>query len=252
MPRVNINGDDIYYAIRGTSSPAIVFVHGAGGDHLVWNGQLAAVADLATGYGIDLPGHGRSTGAGRDSIERYSDVVVAFLDAVQVKSAIIVGHSMGGGIALKMALTHPQRVMGLGLVGTGGRLRVLPQILNGVLLDFQATAKMLNLNSFSDTADPSLVSAGEQNVLANSPAVLKEDFVACDRFDVMDRLSEIRIPTLVICGKQDKMTPLKYSEFLVSKIPGARLVTVEGAGHNVMIERPASVNQALLDWIKAL
>ncbi|CAG0943739.1 Epoxide hydrolase A [Anaerolineae bacterium] len=78
------------------------------------------------------------------------------------------------------------------------------------------------------------------------------DYTACNGFDISTRVVEIRAPALAICGTADKMTPVKYSEFLVSKISGARLALVEGAGHYVMIEKPGQVNQALVEFVKGL
>jgi pimeloyl-ACP methyl ester carboxylesterase len=78
------------------------------------------------------------------------------------------------------------------------------------------------------------------------------DYSACNVFDVMARLGEIHAPTIVICGEQDRMTPPKYSELLVSKIPGAQLALIENAGHSVMIEQPHAVSRALFDFVKNL
>ena len=75
---------------------------------------------------------------------------------------------------------------------------------------------------------------------------------ACDAFNVMDRLGEIRCPTLAICGTADRLTPPKYSTYLRDNIPGAQLVLVEGAGHMVMLEQPEAVSQAIADFIAAV
>jgi pimeloyl-ACP methyl ester carboxylesterase len=82
-------------------------------------------------------------------------------------------------------------------------------------------------------------------MLAVGPGVLRGDFLACDRFDVMGRLGEVRLPTLVICGEEDQLTPPKYSQFLVDHIQGARLVTIPEAGHMVMLEKPQETTDTM-------
>jgi pimeloyl-ACP methyl ester carboxylesterase len=75
------------------------------------------------------------------------------------------------------------------------------------------------------------------------------DYIACDTFDMRERLTAIRVPTLVVCGREDRMTPVKYSEFLAQRIPQAELSVIEQAGHMVMLEQPAAFNAALGDWL---
>ncbi|MBI1801235.1 MAG: alpha/beta fold hydrolase [Chloroflexi bacterium] len=128
MPTVSLNGEQIYYAERGNGGLPVVLVHGAGGSHQGWLAPLGALAGC-TCYALDLPAHGQSSGKGRDSIPAYADVVAGFLDALGLSSAVIAGHSLGGGVALWLALRQPERVRGLILAGTGARLRVHPNIL---------------------------------------------------------------------------------------------------------------------------
>jgi pimeloyl-ACP methyl ester carboxylesterase len=84
------------------------------------------------------------------------------------------------------------------------------------------------------------------------PAVLLSDFLCCDRFDIMDRVPEIKVPTLVIVGTQDEMTPVKYAQYLANKIPGSKLVIIEGATHSVATEKPDEVNEAIKEWREGL
>lgn len=227
-------------------------MHGAAGSHLVWGMQVRALGETARAVALDLPGHGRSQLPGRDTIEEYRDVVLGLLDALGYARAVIVGHSMGGAIAQTLALSHPDRVAGLGLVGTGARLRVLPAILDGVLNDFDNIARRVVENSYAPMLDVATRERAIAEFRACPASVTHGDFTACDQFDIMSRLAAIRAPTLVICGRADRMTPVKYSEFLSSNIANARLVLVENAGHSVMIEKPEEVNQALLDFMRTL
>ena len=258
MPFANVGTDKIFYAEHGYASAAarrgipIIFAHGAAASHLVWGAQVRALGEITRAVALDLPGHGRSPLPGRNSIDAYRDVVLGLLDALRFDRAVIVGHSMGGGIAQTLALSHPDRVAGLGLVGTGARLRVLPAILDGVLSDFGATAQLVVENSFAPALDAAMRARAVAEFRACPAAVTHGDFFACNAFDILARVSEIRAPTLVVCGRQDRMAPIKYSEFLMSKIPQARLTLIENAGHSVMIEKAEEVNRALSDFMRTL
>jgi pimeloyl-ACP methyl ester carboxylesterase len=167
------------------------------------------------------------------------------MDGLQLQQAVLVGHSMGGAIAMMMALQHPERVAGLVLVGTGARLRVLPAILEGTLSDFQDTINLICGYAYAPDTSRQLVRQGEQQMLQVAPQTIHDDFAACDAFDVMERLGEIRCPTLVICGTEDRLTPPRYSEYLVGRMTGAELKLIAGAGHMVMIERSEAVAEAI-------
>jgi len=205
MPYVTIAGKRVFYALyQGgvLSKRNLALVHGAGGSHLDWPAPLRRLkgADV---YDLDLPGHGRSEGRGRSSVSAYRDFLLAFLDAVGLDRATVVGHSMGGGIALDFALNYPDRLAGLILVGSGARLRVAPAILAGILSDFEATVDLVCNYAFGSTATEQLKRLGRQRLLKTLPEVLHGDYAACDAFDVMERLREVRCPTLVIGGTAD-------------------------------------------------
>jgi len=129
----NSSGERIFYARHRSrkapdKAPAVVCVHGAGGSHLNWPAEILRLPGAVV-YALDLPGHGRSTGSGRQTVGEYVAMLVSLLDALNLPDAVIVGHSMGSAVALEMALAHPDRVRGLVLVGSGARLRVAPAIL---------------------------------------------------------------------------------------------------------------------------
>jgi pimeloyl-ACP methyl ester carboxylesterase len=171
--------------------------------------------------------------------------VIGFMEALGLSKAVIGGHSMGGAIAQEMALSYPQQVLGLVLVGTGARLRVLPTILEGTLADFEKTVELICGYAYSPRAPRELVRQGQNQMLQVSPQTVHGDFAASNAFDVMGRLGEIHCPTLIICGADDALTPPKYSSFLAERIGGARLEIIAGAGHMVMIENPDRVAEAI-------
>jgi pimeloyl-ACP methyl ester carboxylesterase len=252
MPWAQVAGQNIYYIEQGKQGLPIIFVHGAAGNHLVWGLQARALGERGRAVALDLPGHGRSDPPGRESVEAYRDVVLGLLDALGFERAVIVGHSMGGAIAQTLALSHPDRVAGLGLVGTGARLRVLPAILEGVLNNFNAVSEMVVEHSYTTDLDPEFRKRAEEEFRTCPPSVTYGDFSACNQFDVMARLAEIRAPTLVVCGREDRMTPVKYSVYLATNIPQAYLVLMDHAGHSVMIEQPDELNTTLLDFVEFL
>jgi len=174
------------------------------------------------------------------------------MDALQLEQAIVAGHSMGGATAMTLALQHPQRAAGLVLVGTGARLRVLPAILEGTLSHFQDTVELICRYAYAPETDRQLVCRGEREMLQVAPQTVHDDFAACDSFDIMGQLEGIGCPTLVICGTEDRLTPPKYSQYLVDSIAGAELTLVPAAGHMVMVEKPElvakAIRSALTQW----
>jgi pimeloyl-ACP methyl ester carboxylesterase len=202
-------------------------------------------------YSLDLPGHGESDGQGEDTISGYLQQVLGWLDSIRLTRVVWVGHSMGGAISLTAALNAPERTAGLVLVGTGARLRVNPAILGAVgqPATFPQAVDTIIQWAFSPQAPERLTRLARNRMAQTPPEVLLGDFSACDQFDAMARLGEITVPTLVVCGKDDKLTPEKYSHFLAENIPNASLHVIEGAGHMVMLERPKQIAKAVRDFL---
>ncbi len=241
MPIAN----SIFYFSHGAenvSRPPLVFIHGAGGTHLHWPPQVRRMIGQRV-FALDLPGHGKSGGVGSQSIAEYAGAVVDFLDAARLNAAVFIGHSMGGAIALTLALDFPQRVLGLGLVGTGARLRVHPQILETTASEasFPEAIQIINDAEFGPAASPRLKELAARQMALIRPPVIHGDFLACNEFDVMQRLGEISVPALILCGTEDILTPMKYSEYLRDHIRNARLIVVPNAGHMAMLEQPEAV-----------
>lgn len=198
---------------------------------------------------IELPGHGESEGEGEEEIGKYAEHVYHFLKALNLSKAFLVGHSMGGAIVQVIALRHPEMIKGLVLVGTGVRLKVIPTVLNGINENFEEAVKQINQFAYSPKASTDLIEKGVNEMLRAQPKVVYGDFLACDRFDVMNEVEKIDLPTLILCGDEDQLTPVKYSRFLQSRIKGSKLEILPNAGHMVMMESALTFNEAIRTFI---
>lgn len=225
----------------------LIFVHGAGGGADLWRFQTA---HFAGSVAVDLPGHPK--GQGFHSIEDYAGWLKGYADAREMAPLVLVGHSMGGAICQWLSLRHPEMLQGLVLVSTGARLRVAPQIFQALEGDYEKAVDFMLNFSFGPQASQGLREEVKRLRLQVPREVVIGDFQACDQFEVMDRIKELNLPTFIICGTEDKMTPIKYSQYLHSQVPGSRLELIPGAGHNVMLERPEEFNRALESFLAGL
>jgi pimeloyl-ACP methyl ester carboxylesterase len=236
-----------------TNRPPVLLIHGAGGTHLSWPPQIRRLIGEST-YTLDLPGHGQSEGAGRQSIEAYAEDVILFMQSLKIRAAVIVGISMGSAIALTLALKYPKKIKALALLGGGAKMRVAQTVLEtaGNPNTFESAVDAINANCFSETAQQNLLQLSRQFMLKMRPPVLLGDFLACHEFNVSDQLDQIKVPTLVICGAEDKMTPPKFSESLRAGIANSTLHILDHAGHMVMLEQPDEVAELLKRFLDGL
>jgi len=247
---------ELYYFVHnggGGSKPPVVLIHGAGGSHLHWPSEMRRLPGYRT-YALDLPGHGKSTGRGLQSVSAYAESLLKWVESVNLHRAVFVGHSLGGAIVQHLALNAPDQVVGLGLVGSGARLRVHPEILQNTASEntYRTAVAVIIQCAFSPQAPPRLVELASRRMAQTRPSVLHGDFLASDSFDVMDQLSAIHQPTLVICGVDDQLTPIRYSQYLTDKIPNAQLEVIPDTGHMVMLEKPQQAAESLLTFLDQL
>ncbi len=242
-----------YFERRGNDSykPPIVLIHGAGGSHLHWPAPVRRLAEYPV-YALDLPGHGKSEGRGQQTIEAYAKSIRQWMEAINLRQALFVGHSMGGAIALSLSLQNPNHVIGLGLIGTGARLKVAPELLETASREefLPNTIETIVDWAFSPEADSRLVEQAAKRMAEIRPTVLHSDFVACNAFNVMDTLESIHSPTFILCGENDRLTPPRYSQYLADHIPDAKLAIIPEAGHMVQLEKPQQVAEALQKFTK--
>jgi len=225
---------------------SILFIHGAGANPTVWHLQTVHFKDSVA---VELPGH--PNGSGLRSVDDYAQVVERQIDQNGIHNPIVVGHSMGGAIAMELAL-RKRELGALVLVGTGARLRVRPEFLAKVKEDYEEAAKLIASWSVSTSADPILVDRITRDLMKVDPDVALGDFIACDKFDRMNRVGEITCRTLAVCGEDDRMTPKKYSEYLHERIKNSEFTVIPGAGHGVMLEKPREFNRVLEAFFASL
>jgi len=251
MPTLTVEGSTYYYALAGPADGKadrdVLFVHGAGGNHRHWLYQLQALKDSCRAYAVDLPGHGRSGGQPCDRVGGYREFIRLFAAHVlNDRPFYLVGHSMGGAITLDFARLYPDLLKGMVLVGTGARLRVLPELLETFR---RGESYDLTPLAFAPQAPAALLQAGREEAASVPAAVYLADYTACDHFDLMNALVEIQVPALIISADRDLLTPLKYGRFLLEKLPRAQLAVVKGAGHMMMLEQPDQVNGYLHQFL---
>ncbi|MBF8257660.1 MAG: AB hydrolase-1 protein [Actinobacteria bacterium] len=253
MPEVIVQGFDVHFQDTLKSMPhTVVFIHGAGGSHHTWRDQWAGLKGVARLVVLDLPGHSGSLGTPRETVEGYAEWLADFIEEAGLGKFVLAGHSMGGAIAQQAALNRIPGLAALILAGTGAKLKVSPLILDGIANRFREFAPELVEWMMARETDRMLRDDVTMDVLSTRPGTWVADFLACDAFDVRGRLGEIRVPALAICGDDDRLTPLKYSEFLAANIRGAVLKIVHGAGHIAMLEKPNDVNNVIASFLQSL
>ncbi len=252
MPILDLFFHQLHYESRSAENPrgTLVFLHGSGGTSQIWQGQMEVLGNDWNCIAIDLPGHGRSSSTVCKSTTEATALVKAFLDRQSFLPPIyLVGHSLGAAIAMEYAYNYAEDLNGIIIIGGGAKLKVLPQILAG--LSRNELDRNLVYMSFSSKTDPQLIASQTEIFMKNSPAVLYADFNACNGFDLTGALSGITLPALVIVGREDVLTPVRYAEYLKNHLAHGQLVIVESAGHFVMLEQPRLVNAAIKEFLDA-
>lgn len=240
-----------YASGANPSGPPLVLVHGAGGDLMHWPADLRRMPGRRV-YAVDLPGHGKTGGEPLGDITSYAAALMQWAGELELPRFVLAGHSMGGAIAQELALCHEARLAGLVLLSTGARLRVAPQILAGLLADFDGTVDLLVKWMYGEGADPNLLRLGARRLREAPPAVLHADFAACDVFDRRPDVGRIDVPTLVLCGEADIMTPVKSSQHLHDQIRRSELVVIPGGGHMVALQQPRAVAEHVARFLDRL
>lgn len=235
--------------------PCIVFVHGAGCDHTVWILQSRYFAHH--GYrvlAVDLPGHGASGGEALTSVEAMADWIPALLDAAGVERAAMAGHSMGSLVVLETAARYPERVSALALVASAVPMAVADPLLRAAENNDASAFQMITQWGHSQGAQmggntvPGMwMTGGGYRLLERSrPGVLYRGLNACNEYTGgLESAARVRCPSLVLLGREDRMTPERVAARLVEALPGATREVLADCGHMMLSEQPDRVLDSL-------
>jgi pimeloyl-ACP methyl ester carboxylesterase len=243
-----------YELIEATNKDLmLVFIHGAGGDKTMWFQQKEFFNKQ--GYGtltISLSGYSAKTNGESISIQKYTKQVYMLIKELNIRYFVLVGHSMGGAITLNYVLssneTLPSHII---LIGTGATLNVAPVFFDLIKSDFLEALKRMGKYSYSSQTELPIKQFNQEILVKSGSEVLFSDLKTCSKFDVRNEIQKISIPTLIICGEEDKMTPPKLSHFLDEKIPNSKLKVIVNSGHFVFQETPDQVNSYILEFIRS-
>ncbi|MFW9778120.1 MAG: alpha/beta fold hydrolase [Candidatus Heimdallarchaeota archaeon] len=233
------------------SAPYLVFIHGAGEDKTQWNYQIPFFLQIGWGIlALSLPGHGGSPDISSTSILEYAKIVYEIITSLNLRNVTLVGRSMGGAVSMQIILSYKafciKRAV---LIATGAKLRVAPLFFDLISEDFENYRRVSVEYMFDKDATPEIKERYDKELERNGKEILVKDFKACDQFDVLLKLQQIQIPSLIICGENDKMTPLKYSRYLRENLGGkSRLEIISNAGHYVHQSAFKVVNQLIYEF----
>jgi pimeloyl-ACP methyl ester carboxylesterase len=249
---LRVEGHAVAFASGGKpfdpAKPALVLLHGAGMDHTVWTLQTRSFAHHGFSVlALDLPGHGASGGAALDSIGAYAEWLERLFDAAGLERAALAGHSLGALIALEFAARSAHRLRALTLLGVAAKMPVHPDMLASAkagtdeVLDCMTSWGHARRHHFGGHAAPGLwmLGATRHLVARARPGVIHAGLTACDAYaDALAAAAKVSVPTLLILGAEDMMTPAKSGLELARSIVGARAEVLSGCGHMMMSEAP--------------
>jgi pimeloyl-ACP methyl ester carboxylesterase len=261
--RVHVGGGEVYCYTGARpidpSRPSVVFVHGAANDHSVFALQSRYFAHHGRNVlAVDLPGHGRSSGAPLDSVETIADWIACLLDATGVREAALVGHSLGTLVALEAAARFPTRISRIALLGPAVPMTVSEALLDAARADDHVAFELIAGWSHSAGKQlggnpvPGLWMMGNALRLMerSRPGALYVDLRACNDYaNGIAAAGAVRCPALLIVGARDLMAPPKAAQGLVNSLAEKRLVSLPDCGHAMMTEQPDAVLDALAAFL---
>ncbi len=258
LPRkvVKIEGRAVSSVRSGSRWPVrrnrLVLIHGSGCSADSWRYQVDGLSRDLQIVAVDLPGHGGSAPVDHPSVERYAATVTGVLQQIGRRKVFLAGHSLGGAVALQIAFDHPELVKGLILVATAAYLDTMVLTPDVLLWALAALPHKFKGMFFSDLVTKEALAIARDDVRRCSLETVLGDFSASRNFDFRGRLGLLKLPTLILCGNDDLITPVRYSERLHQGIPGSALVLIEKAGHMLPLESPERVNIAIRKFVRAI
>ena len=228
-----------------------VFVHGAGGNNLLWSRTLQYLSGGSRAMAVNLPGHPSGT-ITCTSIDAYVEALHQFISESGLGSPVLCGHSMGGAIALSLAVRHPSDTGGLILASTGAKLGVDRRLIEGLGDNpMRAIENIITPWSFN-SIDLGMGREARTALSVSNLPVFLNDYLACQGFDLRPELPRVTAKTLVVCGDKDRMTPPKWSHYLGANITGADLRFIKDSGHMLPLEKPEALAKVVQGFLASL
>jgi len=263
MPSIQL-GDDRFNVLDRGDGPALLLVHGFPLNHTMWNAQIAAFAATHRVIAPDLRGFGKSVvTTGACTMRRHADDLAAILDELDVENVAFCGLSMGGYIAWQFVRNHSDRLTGLVLcdtragadteVGRAGRRKLAERALTeGPNCVAEAFLKKL-VGPQTATNEPSVIEAIRRMILDTSPEGIAAALLGmAERPDMTGSLGEIAVPSLVIVGQHDEISPAEEMRDIAKAIPACRFVEIPDSGHMAPMENAPAVNAALRGFLSGV
>jgi 3-oxoadipate enol-lactonase len=263
MPKARIGGGDIAYETRG-AGPALLFLHAFPLGLGMWEPQVSAFASSHQVIRFDARGFGGSPpGDGLLTMERIADDAVGLLDHLDVSRAIVCGLSMGGYAAFALVRRHADRLKALVLADTragadsdaarAARAAQADKVRKEGSASIADAVLPKLVGETTHAQRPELVARLKETIAANPPRGIADALAGlAARADSTSTLREVRVPTLVVCGAEDVLTPVSESEALVRGIAGSQIQIIPGAGHLSSLENPEQFNLSLRKFLTAL
>jgi len=232
----------------------LLFVHAAGGTAGLWRKQIETLGREHSAVALDLPGHGRSAGVdGLATVEAYTDFVARFIGGLGLRPVVLVGRSMGGAICVTLAATRPELVQALVLVCTAARFELAPERIAAARdVARGRLPQQFTTETFSPASGMDVMREAWTEQVKTDPRVRYGDLLACERFDGHPLLDRVRVPTLVVSGADDQVTPPACGEALARGIRGARLEILERAGHQAPLEQADAFESVVGRFLREL
>ena len=232
----------------------VLCLHSAGGNGNHFSGVLPLLALEHSPVAFDQPAHGRSGELDSlPSIERIAQFTGGVIERLGIERPVLLGHSLGGAVAMRYALDHPGGVRALILCSTAATFHVGETQIDELRRIAEGKARRsFNRRAYSPSTKPEVLRQGFLEDLKTDPRARLGDVLAAKEWNAQDRLAEISAPTLIVRGKDELEELAKESDRLAEQIPGARRVVIPKAGHVLPLEQPEGLAQAVVAFLTEL